>query len=106
MPFLHFPGMCWYKKLLLGEDSVQLSLCVKGDMFESKDQSVVSTSITTKLSSIVEPQSFKCDLFHRNTEVQNKRMISLFVCQYDCSSAGKEKQLFFFFFYTGWIYFC
>lgn len=80
MPFLHFPGICWHKKLLLGENSVQLSLHVKGDMFESKDQSVVSTSITTMLSSIVEPKSFKCDLFHRNTEVQNERMIDQFVC--------------------------
>ena len=109
MPFLHFPCICWYKKLPLGEDSVQLSLHVKGDIFESKDQTVVSTNITIKLSSIVEPQSSKYDLFHRNTEVQNKRMISLFANMIAHQQEKKKKNNNNFFcvcVYSGWIYFC
>lgn len=57
--FLHFPDIQWYKKLLLGEGRVpQQSLCVKRDIFENEDQTVVSTIIITiKYNSIVESWS-------------------------------------------------
>lgn len=56
--FRHFPDIQWYKKLFLGEGRVpQQSLCVKGHIFESKDQAVVSTIIiTVKHNSVVESQ--------------------------------------------------
>lgn len=51
--FLYFPGTLRYKKLHPSEDRVpQQSLCVEGDILESKDQTTIIIAI--KYNSIVE----------------------------------------------------
>lgn len=58
MHFLYFPDTLWYKKLHPSEDRVpQQSLCVEGDIFESKNQTAVTTVIIViKYNSVVKSQ--------------------------------------------------
>lgn len=83
--FLNFPDIQLYKKLhLLGEGRVPpQSLCVKGDIFESKDESVSTIIITIEYNSIMSPSCrarFKYDLFHIDSEglFRQELMIGLF----------------------------